>query len=188
MSESAPTNVRRAGLGFVAVLAGLFVFNGIGVVQNCSDLRPVHSGQPAPDFQMRVVGADGRIQGNMALAQTKGAVVILDFWATWCGPCRSTMPMLEKLANKYGDRGLRILSVNTEGTGAAAKARAMVDRLAPSVELMMDTGEGSTLFNVTSIPHMLVIGRDGTISMVHRGLITVSGLRSDLESAIEELL
>ncbi len=182
------SQVRITGIAFVLLLVGLLLLNGYGVVTNCSGLRPLHSGEAAPDFRSIKVTPDGRLGSIQQLDSTRGSVVVLDFWATWCGPCKSTMPVLEELATRYGPRGLRVLSVNTEGRGAAAKARRMIDRLAPSVELLMDTGEGSTLYNVSSIPHMLVIDRAGKVHMVHRGLITVSGLRSDLIDAIEPLL
>lgn len=180
--------VRASGLAFMALLLGVFAINGFDVVQSCSGLRPLHSGEPAPDFKSYKVTDSGRLGSTQMLASTRGSVVVLDFWATWCGPCRSTMPVLEELAKRYGPRGLRVLSVNTEGRGASAAARQMINKLAPSVELLMDSGEGSTLFNVSSIPHMLVIDREGMVRMVHRGLITVSGLRSDLIDAIEPLL
>ena len=98
------------------------------------------------------------------------------------------MPVLEEIATLYGDKGVRVLSVNTEGFGLARAARAMVEQLSPSALLVSDDGSASRLYNVSTIPHMLVIDRQGTVRWVKRGFGSASALRSDLRSVIEELL
>jgi thiol-disulfide isomerase/thioredoxin len=134
------------------------------------------------------IDALGRPGEVISLASLKGQVVLLDFWATWCGPCQESMPVVEEMARKYSDRGFTVLSLNTEGPGTAAAARRMTQRLAPSVLLATDSGAASSVFNVTTIPHMLVIDREGIVRLVHRGLRSASALRADLQAAIEPLL
>lgn len=179
---------RYAGWGVVALSAALLVLNGISAARDCSSLRPVHAGEPAPDFSVPQITATGSLGPRVSLSSHRGSVVILDFWATWCGPCQASMPVLEELAQRYGDRGLVVVSVNTEGRSKAPAARAMVDERAPSARLLSDSGHAASLYKVTTIPYILVIDRQGRVHRVHRGFGTASGLRSDLIDAIEALL
>ena len=142
----------------------------------------------APDFEVASVNARGGLGPKLSLSSFRGQVVLLDFWATWCGPCRSSMPVLEDLATTYKDQGLVVLSINTEGSGKAGEARSMAKALAPSVRLMSDNGQVSALYKVTTIPHMLVVDREGRVHWVHRGFVSVGRLRDGLTDAITPLL
>ena len=178
----------RAGWVVAGILGALLVLNGGAAVRDCQSLRPVHEGEEAPDFSIPTIAANGNLGPSFTLTETRGDIVVLDFWATWCGPCKASMPVLNGIAQKYADRGVRVVSVNTEGTGASQKARNMANRLSPSLELVSDTGIASSLYKVNTIPHMLIIDRAGTVRWVHRGMGTTAQLRRGLEKAIEALL
>ncbi|MCP4443731.1 MAG: TlpA family protein disulfide reductase [Myxococcales bacterium] len=186
MSEE--TRSLRAGWAIFAILGALLLINGGAAVEDCQSLRPVHEGEEAPEFSAPRIKANGSLGREFSISETRGQVVVIDFWATWCGPCEASMPVLEGIATAYGDRGVRVISVNTEGPGAAQRARRMTDRLAPSVELLSDTGVASALYKVNTIPHMLIVDRAGTVRWVHRGLGSVGSLRRDLSQAIKALL
>ncbi len=179
---------RRAGWAVVSLLATLFALNGISALQSCHRLRPVHEGEIAPEFAMPRIDSEGHLGAQFSLSQTRGSIVILDFWATWCGPCKASMPVLEGMAKEYAGQGLVILSINTEGRSMTRQARQMVNRLAPTVELLSDQGQAASLYKVNTIPHMLILDRNGTVVWVHRGMGSAAGLRSDLNQAIEALL
>jgi thiol-disulfide isomerase/thioredoxin len=179
---------RRAGLVVVALAAVLLGINGISVGKGCGELRPLHAGELAPDFEVARISANGQLGPKFTLHSLRGQVVVLDFWATWCGPCRASMPVLGELAETYKDRGLVVLSLNTEGPRLALAARKMADELSPQVMLASDNGPVSQLYSVTTIPHMLVIDREGRVSWVHRGFSGASALRDGLKDAIRPLL
>src|SRR5262249_32102294 len=113
------TRARAAGLGVGAVLAAAFLWNLVSVVRGCDRLRPVTEGDVAPEIAL------ARIDGGPAatLSSLRGRVVIVDFWATWCMPCRKSMPALERLYRARRAAGLEIMSVNVEGPPAAGRAR-----------------------------------------------------------------
>ena len=178
----------RAGWVVLAITAALLAINGGAAIRDCQTLRPVHEGELAPDFSVPHIGDLGRLGTDFTLSQARGQVIVLDFWATWCGPCKTSMSVLEGVAQKYADRGVRVISINTEGAGAAQRARAMAESLAPSLELVSDTGVASALYKVNTIPHMLILDREGTVRWVHRGMGATSSLRKDLETNIEALL
>tara|TARA_R110002096_G_scaffold299503_6_gene494185 strand:+ start:86295 stop:86855 length:561 start_codon:yes stop_codon:yes gene_type:complete len=178
----------RAGWVVFAILAALLALNGGAAVRDCQSLRPVHEGEEAPNFSIPTITANGDLGPSFTLAESRGDIIVLDFWATWCGPCKASMPVLNGIAKKYASQGVRVVSINTEGGGASQAARKMANRLAPSLELASDTGIASSLYKVNTIPHMLIVDRAGTVRWVHRGMGTTAQLRRDLERAIEALL
>ncbi len=188
MKSAAEIRSRRAGLVVVALATVLLGVNGSSVGQGCRELRPVHEGEIAPDFEVQSILANGELGQTFSLRSLRGKVVILDFWATWCGPCRASMPVLGELAKTYKEQGLVVLSLNTEGWRLATAARKMADELSPHVKLASDNGPVSELYNVNTIPHMLVIDREGRVRWVHRGFNSASALRDGLNEAIRPLL
>ncbi len=119
---------------------------------------------PAPDFQLA-----SRAGQPVALSQFKGQVVMINFWATWCGPCRQEMPLLEGIHKKYKPMGFTMLGVNVEPDSKAA-----TDWLAKhspvSFPILFDTkSQVSKLYNVNGMPNSVIIDRKGNVRMLHRG-------------------
>jgi thiol-disulfide isomerase/thioredoxin len=176
-----------AGLAVFAVIAATTAIQATHVAKRWDQLRPRTTGDPAPVFALPAIEDGGVLGASLDLADLRGEVVIVDFWATWCGPCRATMPRLDAIARRHEGAGLRLLSVNIEGRGVAAKARAMADRLAPSGTLLWDDSGAADAYGVTVIPHLALIDRQGIIRWVHRGTLGNRGA-SDLEDEIRALL
>jgi thiol-disulfide isomerase/thioredoxin len=177
-----------AGWGVMGVAGTLLALNLMWVVPNCSAYRPIKPGDEAPNFVLPTITADGVGEPRVALGEYRGKVVLIDFWATWCGPCRSSMPAIERMYARYQDQGLEVISINTEGPEAARAAFEMARRLSPSVRLVSDSGAVSNQFRVTTIPHMVAIDRSGVVRMVHRGFPGLAELEAHLTTTIENLL
>lgn len=130
---------------------------------------------PAPDFTLKDP------QGNEhTLSQYRGKVVILDFWATWCGPCLMVMPELNTIHQKYKDQGVAVIGINAWENGDPAglmKARGW-DYL-----LLLQGDKVASDYQVTGIPTMVVIDPNGMI--VQRKVGAAQGLTAQLEAAIE---
>ena len=119
--------------------------------------------KPAPAFDLP--SRDGK---EVALSQFKGQVVMINFWASWCGPCRTEMPILEKLHAKYKPMGFTMIGVNVEpDSGLAAKWLASTP---VSFPILFDTrSEVSKLYSVAGMPSTVIIDRKGNLRWLHRG-------------------
>jgi peroxiredoxin len=134
----------------------------------------------APDFTLR--GADGR---NVRLDELRGQVVLVNFWATWCGPCREEMPHLDALYQKYHKSGFVLLGVNVDDDPRVALATAA--KLNVSFPVLLDTDKKvSKLYDLNTMPSTIVIDRDGKMRFLHRGYR--AGTEGDYEQQIRGLL
>jgi peroxiredoxin len=120
-------------------------------------------GAAAPDFAL--VARDG---GKVRLADLKGQVVMINFWATWCGPCRQEMPLLAQLHAKYEPLGFTLLGVNVEPDSSAAVA--WLKGMPVDFPILFDTDStvaGS--FGVEGMPSTVFVDRRGQVRYVHQG-------------------
>jgi peroxiredoxin len=134
----------------------------------------------APDFTLR--SADGR---NVRLDELRGQVVLVNFWATWCGPCREEMPRLDTLYQKYRKSGFVLLGVNVDDDPKTALAT--MAKLNVSFPVLFDADKKvSKLYDLNTMPSTIVIDRDGKMRFLHRGYR--AGTESDYEQQIRGLL
>jgi peroxiredoxin len=134
----------------------------------------------APDFTLR--SADGR---NLRLAEQRGQVVMINFWASWCGPCRQEMPHLNRLHDKYGKAGFVLLGVNVDDDPRAAAAAAA--RWGIAFPVLLDADKAvSRVWGLASMPASVLIDRDGRVRYLHRGWR--EGVEADYERELRELV
>ncbi len=120
-------------------------------------------GKPAPDFDLELL--DGK---KFHLAEAKGKVVILDFWATWCGPCLQAMPQVEKVAREVKGQGVQLVAVNLQENPDQIKAMLERHKLNMTVALDRD-GIVADKYKAVAIPQTVVVDRDGTIARLFVG-------------------
>jgi peroxiredoxin len=135
---------------------------------------------PAPDFTLRSMGGP-----NLRLAEQRGQVVLVNFWATWCGPCRQEMPHLNRLYEKYKASGFVLLGVNVDDD--ARNAVDVAGKLHVSFPVLLDTDKRvSRLYDMNAMPATIVIDREGRIRYIHRGYR--EGYEATYDQQIRELL
>ncbi|MGN6108326.1 MAG: TlpA family protein disulfide reductase [Kofleriaceae bacterium] len=154
---------RRTGWAVLGVAVLGVAVQVASIARDLESMRPVTDGDPAPAFALRSIGAAGTLGAPVALADHRGEVVVLDFWATWCKPCLAALPKLEAISKRPG---VVVIAVNLDDPIAA---RALFDRLGYQMALLADDGAVSERYNVSAIPHTVVIGRDGIVAHVARG-------------------
>ena len=118
---------------------------------------------PAPNFTLKSLAGK-----NIKLSELTGNVVLVNFWASWCGPCRQEMPLLNAIHKKYAPLGFTVLGVNVEEKVANAKSF-IAERPVDFPILLDNKNRVSQLYNVVAMPTTVVIDRDGKIRFIHQG-------------------
>lgn len=153
-------------LGTALVILGLCNF-GLDVGAQKSEspkekTKLLAVGASAPDWEL--ADADGKLQ---TLAQYRGKIVVLDFWATWCGPCTEIMPQMQKLHEKYKDRGVAVFGVSSwekNDPGLLMKEKHYTYGLLLKGEDIADR------YGVDTLPAVYIIGADGRVVYRHQGV------------------
>ncbi|MBZ0274287.1 TlpA family protein disulfide reductase [bacterium] len=140
-------------------------------------------GGAAPAFTL--TDADGK---PMSLSDHKGRVVLMSFWATWCLPCLKEMPTLEEIYKEFEGRGFTVLSINTDASSGAARARQLVKRKKVTYPVLYDANSKVVgLYNPKGdLPFTVLIDREGKVAFTHTGFD--AGFRETLEARIRAAL
>ncbi len=169
----------------VWLFAGLVV--GLILLYYSSNTRPAKAAglkaekdrNPAPEFALK--DADGKV---LRLSDYRGKVVLLDFWATWCGPCKIEIPWFMDFERRYKDRGFAVVGVSMDEEGWPA-VKPFIQELAINYRIVL--GDDATSRNyggVDALPTTFIIDREGKIAAVHIGVVS----KRDIQDGIEKLL
>jgi len=145
--------------GLKTSVLGLF----LGMIAASSLAASDLAGQSAPDFALKSSTGE-----NLRLSEYRGDVVMINFWATWCGPCRQEMPLLDELFNRYERVGFNLLGVNIDDD--SRRAMQMIDDLGVNFPVLFDASKAvSKLYQVEAMPVTVIVDREGTVRYVHHG-------------------
>lgn len=118
---------------------------------------------PAPDFTLK-----SNTDQNLRLAEQRGEVVMLNFWASWCGPCREEMPHLNNLSEEYEEMGFKLLGINVDEN--LKDANRAIKKFNVRFPVLFDAeNDIAELYKVDSMPTTIIIDRNGEIRHLHRG-------------------
>jgi thiol-disulfide isomerase/thioredoxin len=144
-----------------------------------ADATALDKGAPAPQFEL--AGREGRVQ----LAAFQGKVVYVDFWASWCGPCRQSFPWMNEMQARYGARGLQVLGVNLDAK--ADDARRFLDENPAHFPVAFDpAGATPRAYGIKGMPSSVLVGADGRVLFEHAGFKEAD--RAELEKRIQNAL
>jgi thiol-disulfide isomerase/thioredoxin len=132
----------------------------------------VEVGQASPEFDL-----PGRLAA-VKLSDYKGKTVYLDFWASWCGPCKQSFPWMNEMQSRYGAQGLRVVGINVDQKTDDAKAF-LKDTPAVFDVAFDSAGKTPRLFAIKGMPTSVLIGPDGKVLSVH------SGFKDEQRAALE---
>jgi thiol-disulfide isomerase/thioredoxin len=137
--------------------------------------QALEPGQSAPDIELPGATVAPRLAG------LKGRVVYLDFWASWCGPCRQSFPWMNEMQEKYGAQGLQVIAVNVDASRSDADQ--FLNDVPARFALAFDPkGDGARRVGIKGMPTALLIGGDGKVVKVHQGFRPQD--RAELEALV----
>jgi len=167
-----------AGIAAVAVVVGLYLLNRHHGVS--PSLRVTSAEHPfAPDFSLPDMTGQ-----QLKLSDYRGKVVLLDFWATWCEPCREEVPHFVELQSKLGDRGLQIIGVSMDD--GPEPVRDFYRQFKINYPVVMGNAKIGELYGgVLGLPIAFVMGRDGRIYSKHIGATEISLLERAIEARLQ---
>jgi thiol-disulfide isomerase/thioredoxin len=174
-------NRNPMALVVVAVIAAAMLYVGFHMARRSGPEAPPILGKttPAPDFTLQKL--DG---GSMKLSDLRGKAVLLNFWATWCGPCKIETPWLVEMQNQYGAQGLQVVGVAMDDSGKDEIEKFAKDMGVNYPVLLGKEAVGDAYGGVPALPESFFIGRDGKI--VDK-IIGLKG-RADIEDSIKKAL
>lgn len=134
----------------------------------------------APNFTLKSMSGK-----NLKLSEYRGQVVMINFWASWCAPCRQEMPLLEGLYKKYRPLGFTLLGVNVEED--SSKASTLLRNIRVSFPILFDNkNKVSKLYKVSAMPTTVILDRDGNMRYLHKGY--KPGYEQDYQKQLRALL
>ncbi len=143
----------------IGLVLGLFAITTLNAQ---AELLAVANSPMAPDFTLKTHGG-----GNYRLTEQRGSVILVNFWATWCGPCRQEMPILDALAKKYADLGVQVVGVNVETETDGVQS--YLSEVPVSFPILLDLENiASKAYDVKAMPTTVIIDKDGRVRALHR--------------------
>src|SRR5499427_1185436 len=182
--DSAPPPKRNpAALFFVAAIVAALLFVGFHAARRAGNgpdtLDP--AGKPAPDFTLQTLGGK-----NVTLSSLRGKAVLLNFWATWCGPCKIEMPWFVELQKEYGAQGLQIVGVAMDDSSKEDIAKFVKEMGVNYPILIGKENVGNDYGGVNVLPTTLFIDRDGKIVAREFGLQSRSIFVDNIKKALAQ--
>lgn len=167
-------------LVIAAVVAAAMLFYGMHMARRSGPPPGITRSGPAPDFTLETL--DGK---SVRLADLRGKAVLLNFWATWCGPCKIETPWLVELQNQYGSQGLQVIGVAMDDSGKEEIAKFAKDMGVNYPVLLGKEAVGDAYGGVPALPESFFIGRDGKIVDKIIGLKGKGEIEDSIKKALE---
>lgn len=168
--------------GIVVVLGGLLA----AATLTSDGVTIVGPGAPAPDFSVLTVPDSGETPVTTTLAAYRGKPILLNIWATWCAPCRSEMPQIERLHRELGPDGLAIVAISIDNPGMTNAIREFRTEMQLTFEILHDeSGKIRDTYQTSGVPETFLIDRQG---VVRRRLIGASWTVDEQRTLLRELI
>lgn len=167
----------------IGVLIALSALFGLTILPRFAPAHGGLIGKPAPTFKLPITANSLGDAKQVDLAALKGKAVLLDFWASWCGPCAAEAPLLDRLQRRYEKKGLVVLGVNVSDTPEVTRAYAA--KLGLSYPMVNDeTREVEGLYGIEKLPSLIVIDKEGRVTAFYVGITDEAALDEVVTAAM----
>ncbi len=161
------------------LLVGLSLYSLTGCQSETSRWKPLTTPVAAPDFTLPALTGS-----TVTLSGLRGQVVVMEFWATWCGPCQYSSPSLEVISRRFRGRGVTVLLINKGERAETVRAWAKGRFTTP---ILLDEHEQvAALYGIEALPQLFIIDQEGNIQYAESGYI--GGLERNLNSILNQML
>lgn len=167
----------------IGVLIALSALFGLAILPRFAPAHGGLIGKPAPTFSLPVTANARPDLKQVDLAALKGKAVLLDFWASWCGPCAAEAPLIDRLARRYEKKGLVVLGVNVSDTPEVTQAYAA--KLGLSYPMVVDDERKvESAYGVEKLPSLIVIDKEGRVTAYYVGITDEAALDDVVTAAM----
>lgn len=158
--------MRGAAPAYSPVEAPLHLFSKLALLGSLLLSTTAIAGAKASDFSLRDLAGD-----TVTLSELEGKVIYVDFWATWCGPCKDEMPHLQKMATELKDKGFMVIAISTDDARTQAQVKPFIRRMGYDFTVVKDpNSEVLVAYNpAKTLPFGVLINREGEIIATHQG-------------------
>jgi thiol-disulfide isomerase/thioredoxin len=184
MTDKGPrTATARQGTFIIATVLAVAVVMGFTVLPMFRPARSKLLGLPAPDFTLPVM-TGGEPGNRVHLSDLKGKAVVIDFWASWCAPCRAEAPILDRVARRHDGKGVLFLGVATSGDDWARAVEFVKSHGVSYTTLFDENDHVATAFRIQQLPTLVVVGKNGLVRAVRARMVH----EDELEELVKDAL
>ena len=166
--------------GFVAAVVVLGAMGWYRVTSQAGGIVPVAERKVMPDMALEQLGV-----GEWRMADHRGQVVLVNYWATWCGPCRAEMPGLSRLARELGPQGLAVVGVSID-KGSRDRVREFVDEMKVPYPVAFPSPLSQVDMGLEGVPTTILVDRQGRVAKSYLGAVREADFRADVETLLRE--
>ncbi|HEY4222976.1 MAG TPA: redoxin domain-containing protein [Myxococcota bacterium] len=184
-APSSTTRLRAGGAALALAFVLLLVGAGVTTAKYSERIRPTLPGDKLPDVTLHRLDEFGPSSDKVKLSMFEGKVLVVDFWASWCAPCRRSMPELSKIYADHKDEGLMVLGIDREPENPKAARKALAE-IKPAFDCAIDDRGYGERMGLTTLPTSYIVDKHGVVRHMHLGYTDSDVVEGEIKALLAE--